>query len=240
MSAYFEELDYRPTPIGPISLRRRRILTLDVDVFEIILGEEHLMSSLFTTSEIALAQQALAALTSDKLDVIVGGLGLGYTAQAVLEHSKVNSLIVVEMLEAVIDWHQEELVPLTPALNKDPRCRIIQGDFFAMAASKQGFNPKVPQQKFHAVLIDIDHSPDFLLDERSKAFYSTDGLARLAAHIHPGGVMALWSDAKPDHAFTAQLKTVFANACAEPVSFDNPLQQSQRVTQTIYLARTAN
>ena len=54
MSAAFEELDYRPTPIGALSLRRRRELTLGVDVFEIKLGDEFLMSSLFTASEIAL------------------------------------------------------------------------------------------------------------------------------------------------------------------------------------------
>ena len=53
MSLDFEELDYRPTPIGALSLRRRRELKLVVDVFEIKLGDEFLMSSLFTASEIA-------------------------------------------------------------------------------------------------------------------------------------------------------------------------------------------
>ena len=60
MSLYFEELDYRPTPIGALSLRRRRELSLGVDVFEIKLGDEYLMSSLFTASEIALARLGLA------------------------------------------------------------------------------------------------------------------------------------------------------------------------------------
>ena len=109
MSLYFEELDYRPTLIGPISLRRRRELSLGVDVFEIMLGDEHLMSSLFTASEIALAELGLAALTGDKLDILVGGLGLGYTAKSVLEHDSVGSLLVVDMLEAVIDWHRAGL-----------------------------------------------------------------------------------------------------------------------------------
>ena len=62
MSILFEELDYCPTPIGALSLRRRRDLKLDVDVFEIRLGDESLMTSLFTASEIALAQLGLAAL----------------------------------------------------------------------------------------------------------------------------------------------------------------------------------
>ena len=62
MSLYFEELDYRPTPTGALSLRRRRELSLGVDVFEIKLGDEYLMSSLFTASEIALARMGLAEL----------------------------------------------------------------------------------------------------------------------------------------------------------------------------------
>src|SRR5258706_15064503 len=123
MSLYFEELDYRLTPIGALSLRRRRELSLGVDVFEIKLGDEFLMSSLFTASEIALARLGLAELSEHGLDVVVGGLGLGYTAKAVLEHQKVASLLVVETLEAVIEWHAEGLVPLGPELTGDLRCR---------------------------------------------------------------------------------------------------------------------
>src|SRR3954451_16072177 len=137
MSPDFEELDYRPTPIGALSLRRRRELTLGVDVFEIKLGDEFLMSSLFTPSEIALARLGLAGLSEPGLDVVVGGLGLGYTAKAVLEHRNVASLIVVEALEAVIDWHAEGLVPLGPELTGDPRCRFVQGNFFALALPKR-------------------------------------------------------------------------------------------------------
>jgi spermidine synthase len=109
LSVYFQELDYRTTPIGALSLRKRRELKLGVDVFEIKLGDEFLMSSLFTASEIALARLGLAELSGDGLDVVVGGLGLGYTAKAVLEHQKVGALLVVEALEAVIDWHREGL-----------------------------------------------------------------------------------------------------------------------------------
>ncbi len=129
MSVFFEELDYCPTPIGGLSLRRRREHKLDVDVFEIMLGEEYLMSSLFTVSEIALARLGLAGLDGDKLDVVVGGLGLGYTANAVLENANVASLVVVEVLEPVIQWHEKGLLPLGRVLTTDPRCRIVQGDF---------------------------------------------------------------------------------------------------------------
>lgn len=239
MSKFFEELDYCPTSIGAVSLRRRRILSLDVDVFEIMLGDEHLMSSLFTASEVALAHLAIACLDGDGLDVVVGGLGLGYTAGAVLEHESVRSLTVVEMLEPVIRWHKEELVPLDPPLERDPRCTIVQGDFFALAASKDGFDGTTPERKYHAILIDIDHTPDHLLDQRSDGFYSVEGLQRLATHLRPGGMMGLWSDAVTDDAFTARLSSVFAAACAKPVTFPNPLQDNRPFTQTVYLARKA-
>jgi hypothetical protein len=96
MSVYFEELDFRPTPMGALSLRRRRQLSTGIDVYEIKLGDEFLMSSLFTVAEIALARLGLAVLQRADLDVVVGGLGLGYTAQAVLEDKRVRSLIVVD------------------------------------------------------------------------------------------------------------------------------------------------
>jgi len=239
MSAFFEELDYRPTPIGPVSLRRRRELRLGVDVFEIMLGDEHLMSSLFTVSEVALADLGLAALDGDGLEVLVGGLGLGYTAEAVLKHDKVGSLVVIDMLEAVIDWHRTGLVPMGTTLADDPRCRLIEGDFFAGAASQDGFDPEAPGRRFDAILVDIDHSPEALLDERSESFYGAKGLARLAEHLKPGGIFGLWSDDDPDPAFTERLNGVFAEAWAEPVTFHNPLQD-RPFTQTVYLARTAS
>ncbi len=237
MSLYFEELDYRPTPIGALSLRRRRELSLGVDIFEIKLGDEFLMSSLFTASEIALARLGLAELSGTGFDVVVGGLGLGYTAQAVLEFETVKSLIVVEALDAVIDWHETGLLPLGPQLSKDPRCRFVLGDFFALAASKEGFDQNGPSRRFDAILVDIDHSPESLLDPRNAAFYQLEGLNRLAAHLKPGGVFGLWSNERPNDAFTAQLADVFAQVRAEPVTFHNPLQ-NREFTQTVYLAQT--
>jgi spermidine synthase len=238
MGTLFEELDYRVTPIGALSLRRRRALALGVDVFEIKLGEEFLMSSLFTASEIALARLGLAELGGDGLDVVVGGLGLGYTAKAVLEHAGVGSLLVVEALAAVIDWHRDGLVPLGSTLTGDPRCRLVEGDFFALAAGEAGFDPDAPGRRFDAVLLDIDHSPELPLDPRNAAFYQPAGLRALAAKLRPGGVFGLWSNALPDAAFTARLAGCFAQARAEPVTFHNPLQD-RPFTQTVYLARKA-
>ncbi|RIJ18155.1 spermidine synthase [Henriciella mobilis] len=235
MSKLFEELDYQVTDIGAVSLRRRRILSLDKDVWEVLLGDEHLMSSLFTASEVALAQLGLAALgeaPAEGWDVVVGGLGLGYTAATVLEDARVGRLQVVELLAPVIEWHEKRLVPLDPPLAADRRCRVVEGDFFALAASDEGFGG--PQD---AILIDIDHTPDWLLDQRSGSFYSEEGFARLARHLKPGGLMGLWSDARADEAFVARMAKVFSNAWSEPVTFHNPLQDKP-FTQTVYLART--
>src|ERR1700737_4725372 len=132
MSVYFEELDFRPTPMGVLSLRRRRHLTAGLDIYEIELGDEFLMSSAFTVAEIALARLGLAALRRADLDVVVGGLGLGYTAQAVLENSGVRSLIVVDALAEVIEWHEQGLLPLGKQLTGDPRSRFVKGAFFAV------------------------------------------------------------------------------------------------------------
>jgi spermidine synthase len=234
MASTFEELDYRVTPIGALSLRRRRELKLGLDVFEIKLGEDFLMSSLFTVSEIALARLALARHPGRGLDVVVGGLGLGFTAKAVLEHAEVSGLLVVERLEAVIAWHAEGLVPLGPELMADGRCRIVEGDFFDLASSHTGFDHDAPGRRFDVILVDIDHSPELQLDPHSAGFYQPEGLRRLLAHLRPGGVFGLWSNDSPDEHFRLRLGQVFENVVAEPVTFQNPLQDKP-FTQTVYL-----
>ena len=239
MSELFAELDYRPTPLGALVLRRRRELSLDVDVYEIKLGDEYLMSSLFTASEEALARLALAECEGSELDVVVGGLGLGYTARAVLENRNVGSLTVVEYLDAVIDWHEQGLLPLGPTLTCDPRCRFLLGDFFALVAGGSGFDAESRERRYYAILLDIDHTPDFWLAPGNAAFYEPEGLRKLAGLLRPGGVFGLWSNDRPDAAFVERLASVFAEARAEPVTFRNPLQQDREFTQSVYLARTA-
>jgi spermidine synthase len=239
MSAYFEELDFRPTPMGVLSLRRRRQLSTGVDVYEIKLGDEFLMSSLFTVAEIELARLGLAALQRQNLDVVVGGLGLGYTAQAVLEDSRVRSLIVVDALAEVIEWHESGLLPLGKQLTADPRCRFVNGDFFALSASAAGLDPQTPGRRFDAVLVDIDHSPANLLHPSHAALYQPDGLRKLAEHLHPGAVFALWSNDPPDQAFTAVLAGVFATSQAQVVTFDNPLQ-GRDASNTVYIGVKAD
>ncbi len=240
MSADFAELDYRQTPLGELTLRRRRVAALDgLEVFEVKLGDAFLMSSLFHEVEVALADLGLAAVTAAEMDVVVGGLGLGYTAVAALKNPAVRSLLVVDALDAVIEWHERGLVPLGRVLTGDARCRFVHGDFFALAAApEQGFDDTQTGRKFHAVLLDIDHSPRNLLHARHGVFYEADGLRQLAAQLHPGGVFALWSDDPPDEDFLAALCAVFATANAQVVRFFNPLLERDSAS-TVYVAGKA-
>lgn len=235
MSARFEELDWSETRMGEISLRRRREPTLGVDVFEVKLGDEFLMSSLFTVAETALARIGLAELSGDALDVVVGGLGLGYTAKAVLAEPAVRSLVVVEALDAVIDWHRRDLIPDTAGLASDPRTTLHAGDFFAMCDTEAGFVPAAPGRLFDAVLLDVDHTPRHVLHPSHARFYTPDGLRGLVRHLRPGGVFALWADGAPDAGFSEVLAQVFARSRAHTVSFANPLTGGTSAS-TVYVA----
>lgn len=235
MSARFEEIDWCETAIGAISLRRRRDPSLKIDVYEVKLGDEFLMSSLFTMAEIDLARLGLGRLPGAELDVVVGGLGLGYTARAVLEDPRVRSLTVVEALAEVIEWHRRGLLPFTAAMMSDPRSRLIHGDFFAMVETATGLDPDIPGRRFHAVLVDIDHTPRHVLHPSHAPFYTVAGLRRLAGHLHPGGVFGLWSNDPPDEGFSGVLAEVFATWQAHVVSFPNPLQ-GRESSNTVYVA----
>ena len=232
MSGRFEELDWRPTPFGEISLRRRLEPTLRIDVYEVKLGDEFLMSSLFTAAEVALAELALAALDGTDLDVVVGGLGLGYTAEAVLRDPRVRSLHVVEALDEVIGWHRRGLLPVSDRLTSDPRCTLVHGDFFALVAGGASLGGP---DRHDAILVDIDHTPRHLLHPRHAPFYEPAGQRRLAERLDPGGVFALWSDDPPDEDFLAVVAGVFASCEAHVVSFPNPLTGGD-AANTVYVA----
>lgn len=230
-----QELGYQKTPLGDLTLRRRvEILLQDQEVFEVKLGDEYLMSSLFTESERQLATLGLSSLEGE-LDVVIGGLGLGYTAAEVLKDKMVSRLLVIDLFQAVIDWHREGLVPLGHVLTEDGRCELRQGDFFELA--RTGFDPDSPGKKFDAILLDIDHSPELVLDERNKSFYTAEGLAAVRSQLKPAGRFALWSDDPVSRDFTAHLKRVFGSATAHNIEFPNPYTNSMSVN-SVYVART--
>ncbi|MDA0348953.1 MAG: spermidine synthase [Verrucomicrobia bacterium] len=233
----FQILDAQNTKLGALVLRRRTIAALDeVEVYEVKLGEEFLMSSLFPEAEKELAHLGLGKLSDGLWDVVVGGLGLGYTAVAALENRCVNSLVVVELFPQVIDWHRRGLLPVGSILWNDPRCRLIEQDFFAAAQDGSiGLDPHSPGKKFHAILLDIDHTPSHQLDQANAGFYSIAGLTAMTEQLHGGGVFGLWSDAAPDASFTEMLRSVFTAAEAIVVPFYNPILDKDS-SNTVYLA----
>src|SRR3569833_3612523 len=207
MHPRFTELDWTPTRIGEISLRRRLEPTTRTEVYEVKLGDEYLMSSLFTVAEEELARLGLAAAGPDApRDVVVGGLGLGYTARAARADDRVASLIVVEALAPVIDWHRRDLLPAAHTLTADPRTTLLEGDFFALVREGTGFGPAKPDRRFDAILVDIDHSPVNVLNPAHADLYTPAGLRRLGRFQRPGGVFGLWSDDPPDTAFLGSLQ----------------------------------
>ncbi len=231
MALDIEELDWADTPIGVISLRRRHEPVVGHDVYEVKIDDEFLMSSLFTVVETELAHLGLARVQGDRLHVLVGGLGLGYTLRAALEDERVEQVQVIEAVAAVIDWHRRDLLPDTVGLAADPRCDLQLGDFFALVAAGG-----TARATYDAVLLDIDHSPQHLLHPSHGEFYSSRGLRRLAELLVPGGTFALWSDDPPDPVFEAALMEVFTDPETHVVTFANPLTRSGSAS-TVYVAQ---
>ncbi len=228
-----KELAYHKTPLGELTLRRRaESLLQNKEVFEVKLGEEFLMSSLFTVGERQLSYLGLAGLEGE-LDVVVGGLGLGYTAGAALENKNVRSLLVIDLFQDVIDWHQNKLIPMGSVLAGDKRCEMRKGNFFELA--RTGFDVSDNERKFDAVLLDIDHSHKHFLDEKNKSFYGAEGLNSLRKQIKEGGVFALWSNEAFDEKFIKHLESVFGTATAQTIEFPNPYTNSISVN-SVYIA----
>jgi spermidine synthase len=241
MASGFRELDYQETPLGAISLRQRPEPRLGGQLlFEVQLGDEFLMSSLFTEAEIQLSKLALRALAdrnADERDIVVGGLGLGYTALAALEDDSVKRLTVIEVMAPVIDCHRRGLVPIGDALATDSRCELVHADFFALATSQQGFDSSDPGRRYDAVLLDIDHSPSHWLNPGNAQFYTESSLAALSHQLVAGGIFGLWSNDPPEPAFTTLLESVFASVEEHVVTFPNPYTGGESAN-SVYLAYT--
>ena len=224
-----QELDWGDTPWGAISLRQRWDRITERDVYEVKLGDDFLMSSQFTTGEQELSRIGLAAATGTSLTVLVGGLGLGYTALAALEDDRVTELTVVEALEIVHSWHERDLLPDTVGLAADPRVRLVLDDFFDVVRSGRA------DRTYDAVLVDIDHAPDWLLRDDHGDLYTVEGFARVGAMLADEGVFALWSDEPPEPEVVRRMGEAFQRADAHVVPFPNPLTGGESAN-TVYLA----
>jgi spermidine synthase len=227
-----EILAYDQTPLGPLCLRRRELLSRPGTVVtEVTLNHEFLMSSHYTESERALARLALDLHPGAGLRVLVGGLGLGYTAAAALESPRVVEVVVVELLPQVVGWLEADLLPLSSRLKGDDRFRVEAGDFFTRIAAP-------PARPFDLILVDIDHAPDHHLDHANLPFYTPEGLASVRAHLAPSGVLAVWSSAD-SAAFRRALQRSFEEVSVEAVSFFNDMVD-EPVTDWIFFARDSD
>ncbi len=209
-----EVLAAEPTALGLITLQERSAASApSTRVVEIALDHEFLMSSLCTVSEEALAREGLALCGGSALDVLVGGLGLGFTAREALACPRVARVEVVELLEPILRWHREGRTPLARELDRDARLELAQADVYARLLA-------APERLFDALLIDVDHSPEDALGSSSHGFHSEQGLEAAAGPLRPGGVLGVWSHAESPR-FVAAMERVFDEVVVQPIAFRN-------------------
>jgi spermidine synthase len=225
----FEIVAYESSPIGMICLRRRESSVAPSGfVTEITLDHRFLMSSAVTDSERALAFHALAMHEGRTLQVLVGGLGLGYTAREALRSERVARVDVVEFLPPVIDWLARGLLPLAAELQADPRFAVIEGDVYHRLAT-------LPARRYDVILIDVDNSPDEQLGDANASFYNEAGLTLAKRHLAEDGVLGVWSYAD-SATFEKALGRVFREVRVEPVHFENGVV-GESETNWLFFAR---
>ncbi len=247
-----EILAYEPTPLGTLCLRRRELLSKPGTlVTEVTLDNEFLMSSYLTESERVLSSSGLkrakARLPQGQcgLHVLVGGLGLGYTANEALNCPAVTHVEVVEFLPQVINWTKNGLIPLAPELNfamekAPPRMKLVHDDVYSRL-TREELQPQndpahIVSSRYDLIAIDVDHSPEDVLGEQSHGFYSEAGLNRAASHLNANGVMGIWSYAE-DTPLLDNMKKVFIDVEVEQVTVFNDLINEEQTDWLFFGAR---
>jgi spermidine synthase len=228
-SLRFTILHDSDTEIGHMLLRRRWSLALERDVFEMTMDGKLMMSDAVAISERALAERALALLPDQNLRLLIGGLGFGFTTRAALADSRVCDVTVVERLGAVIEWHRSGVLPWSGDFIADPRLNAVEGDFFELVAGDT-------DQRYDAILIDIDDSPSLLWHRAHAVFYHSTGLEAIRKHLRPGGVFGLWCATHPGDTFMAMTEQTFAWRELAEIHFENPCLR-QPETNYILLAK---
>jgi spermidine synthase len=168
------------TPHGEVALRRRG------EVLELVVDGAFAMDTVDTSTERLLAETALAGVDRPRR-VLDGGLGLGFTARAVLADPRVEHLDVVELAEPLVRWSRQALVPELARL-EGPRCALHVADVADVLHGRAG-----PGGPWDLVLLDVDNGPGFLVHEHNAALYGTDALAAARAALRPGGALVVWS-----------------------------------------------
>jgi len=188
-------LDTAVVPGGEGSLRlmqRGREFSIRLDHYE-------LMNSRLSGSEEALAALACERIKSRKEPrVLIGGLGMGFTLRAALASLGPDaSVIVAELVPAVIKWAGGPMIDIFGSSLADPRVSIREADVGALIRSSAS--------RFDAILLDVDNGPDGLTRKANDALYDDPGLRAAHRALRPAGVLTIWS-AKPDPKFTLRLR----------------------------------
>ncbi len=176
-----EELGRVSGPHGEVALWRRTDEHGAV-VTELVVDGVFAMDDVDTSTERAMATEALARVDGAELSVLVGGLGLGWTTATVLRSPGVAEVVVVELEDALLAWAADGLLPGLPS-TADPRLDLVAGDVAG------AFTPG----RFDVVLLDVDNGPDFLVHAGNAGLYRSRGLSRALGALRPGGVLAIWS-----------------------------------------------
>jgi spermidine synthase len=158
-----------------------------------------LMNSRVHGSEEALGRLACQRLRGrPRAQVLIGGLGMGYTLAAALQALDAGCRITVaELVPAVVRWNQAPLAHLAGHPLADNRVTICETDVLLAMRSVTAL--------YDAVILDVDNGPDGLTRRENDRLYGVSGLKAAAAALRPGGVLAVWS-AAPDARFTARLR----------------------------------
>jgi spermidine synthase len=174
-------------------------LTLRGGEYVILANGKSLMSSRMHGSEEALAMFACAQIRAlEGPRVLIGGLGMGFTLRATLDLLAPDaSVVVAELLPAVVEWNRGPLGPLAGQPLKDRRVRVEPGDVAVAIRSSAN--------RFDAILLDVDNGPAAFATSGNAALYNDAGLAAARAALRKGGVLAVWS-AREDRRFEQRLR----------------------------------
>ncbi len=167
-----------------------------------------LMNSRMHHSEDELAKFACSRLSNiENSQVLVGGLGMGFTLAAVLKIVSVSARVVVaELVPSVVEWNRGLLGQCAGRPIEDKRTRIHLGDVADLLKQKPAIQPS---QEFDAILLDVDNGPEAMTHCDNEWLYSKSGLKSIYKKLRPKGILAIWS-AKANPSFTNRLnKTGF-------------------------------
>jgi len=203
---------------------RRRIDEHAADTLELRVNGVFVMDTRETTSETELAAAALA-LVEDPRDVVVAGLGLGFTTQRVLADHRVEQVKVVEIEDSLVGWMRDGTIPHGPALLADRRVHVVNADIVMAVAEATS--------TYDLVLLDVDNGPGFLVYDANAGLYERDFLVSVRRIVNPGGALVVWS-ASPAPELASVLEEVFGN-CAEH-RYDVVLQEREE-QYLLYLSR---